>query len=201
MAPVPTLTTIPSELRLLIYKHILHSALPEADEFFQQPAYSLVVNGTSPFKTYDPPTGIHSPWSLLRLCKLVRAELQSLLDSLEESRHLVVEFQNFQVRDMRAWAAAAGEARVAAMRGWTMAAIYECGHDHMGYGMGLGLEDRRVSESESEGERAEIEYCCEHMWRGYIPLHMAATVEGKMRSKMPRREETPTPMMTKCLWT
>ncbi|KAK8091684.1 hypothetical protein PG997_002045 [Apiospora hydei] len=169
MAPGPTITTIPSEVRLVIYKHILQSELPEADEFFFQPAYTLVVNGTSPFKTYEPPAGIYSPWSLLRLCKLVRAELQPLLDALEKNRHLVIEFQNFQVRDMRAWAAAAGEARVAAMRGWALSTIIECGHDHMGYGMGMGLEDGRGSETESEGEQPHIEYCCEHMWRGYIP--------------------------------
>jgi len=63
---------------------------------------------------------------MLRVCKLVRAELQPLLDSAEKSGHLVYDFQGFSLADMRAWAVAAGPERVASMQRWTMNAVMLC---------------------------------------------------------------------------
>ncbi|KAK8013153.1 hypothetical protein PG991_009424 [Apiospora marii] len=165
MPTAPTFTTVPPKVRLLIYKYILHSHLPEAEDFFPQPAYSMCLAGTSPFTRHirDPATTrYHSPWTLLRVCQLVRRELQPLLARAEADGQIVFEFQAFTVKDMRAWATAAGEARVAAMRRWSLDAIIDC--DAEDFGM---KPDDSVSESESEGERAEVELCLERMTRLY----------------------------------
>lgn len=173
MSTAPTFTTIPPEVRLLIYQHVLHAHLPEAEAFFPQPAYSLYLSGTSPFTRHvadraAPP--YHSPWALLRLCRLVRRELQPLLAGAEADGRLVFEFQAFTVRDMRAWAAAAGAARVAAMRRWSLDVIIDCGAADLGRGPDDD-DDGGVSESEGEGERAEVARGLERMTRLYERRH------------------------------
>ncbi|KAK7960664.1 hypothetical protein PG988_011878 [Apiospora saccharicola] len=165
MSTAPTFTTIPPEVRLLIYEYLLHSHIAEAEDFFPQPAYSLCLRGTSPFTRHvtDPTlTRYYSPWALLRLCKLVRRELQPLLASAEANGQIVYEFQAFTVKALRAWAAAAGEARVAAMRRWSFDVVIDCDAEDFGV-----VPDGSVSESESEGERAHLELCLERMTRLY----------------------------------
>ncbi|KAK8108957.1 hypothetical protein PG984_014758 [Apiospora sp. TS-2023a] len=165
MSTAPTFTTIPPEVRLPDIR--VHTALahPRSRRFLSPTRLQSVLGGTSPFTRHvsDPTlTRYYSPWSLLRLCKLVRRELQPLLTSAEANGQIVYELQAFTVKDMRAWAAAAGEARVAAMRRWSFDVIIDCDAEDFGV-----VPDDGVSESESEGERADLELCLERMTRLY----------------------------------
>lgn len=163
MSTSPTFITIPPEVRIIIYQCILDSHMPEADDFCPQPAHSLYLAGTSPF-TWDAPDPsaktYYGPWALLHVCKLVRRELQPLLDDAEAGAQLVYEFQGFSVQDLRAWATAAGAARVAAMRRWSFDVVVDCTRGDMGI-----VSDESVSESESEGKRADLDLLLERMTR------------------------------------
>ncbi|KAK6852091.1 hypothetical protein PG995_012216 [Apiospora arundinis] len=127
----PTFLTIPPEVRLEIYQQLIDSLLPESDEYFHHPsARSLIIRGTSPYVTYKRSEKFLGPWTVLRVCKLVQAELQPLLDGTERSSRMVYEFQGFHPKDMQAWAAAAGPERVARMQRWTMSAAIRCPDYH-----------------------------------------------------------------------
>ncbi|KAK8115281.1 hypothetical protein PG999_007350 [Apiospora kogelbergensis] len=169
MSTIPNFTTIPPEVRLMIYKCVLSSSMRKANSFFQKPAYDLVFRGTSPFTRsfYEHDSDYSSEeepsenetdeqiecrtkkqksrWALLHVCKLVRQEVLA---------QIVHRFRDFTVADMRAWAACVGETRVAAMRRWTLEAVIDC---HDSYDADPGEADFFESESEGDGEESSAD--------------------------------------------
>lgn len=71
---------------------------------------------------------VHHPWTLGRVCKLVRAESKGLLEKLEKEGlgDVWFEFHAFTMDDMRSWVAQMGEERLGQVKRFTMEGMGWC---------------------------------------------------------------------------